>query len=47
MMLICPTIVVYVMLAEELYVLAAVKLYRPDGCLIILGWSNWYCSAAL
>ena len=33
MMLVCPTLVVYAMLAVELSVLAAVKLYRPDGCL--------------
>lgn len=33
MMLVCPTLVVYAALAVELSVLAAVKLYRPDGCL--------------
>lgn len=33
MMLVCLAVVVYAMLAVMLSVLAAVKLYRPDGCL--------------
>lgn len=33
MMLVCPTLVVYAVLAVELSVLAAMKLYRLDGCL--------------